>query len=99
NRVQLRGGEIVIVRGHEAPSPWASLERWLRGEARRAVARDLASVIVTLGVTPGRIYIMDQRTKWGGCSALGNLSFSWRLIMAPEFVLSYIVTHEAVHLA
>ena len=35
----------------------------------------------------------------GNCSALGNLSFNWRLIMAPDFVLRYLVTHEAVHLA
>jgi predicted metal-dependent hydrolase len=42
---------------------------------------------------------MDQRTKWGNCSAQGNLSFNWRLVMAPEFVLRYIVTHEMVHLA
>ena len=42
---------------------------------------------------------MGQRTKWGNCSALGNLSFNWRLIMAPDFVLRYLVTHEAVHLA
>jgi hypothetical protein len=52
-----------------------------------------------LKVTPGKLYIMDQRTKWGNCSALGNLSFNWRLIMAPPSVLRYLVTHEAVHLA
>ncbi len=42
---------------------------------------------------------MDQRTKWGNCSAMQNLSFNWRLILAPDFVLRYLVTHEAVHLA
>ena len=42
---------------------------------------------------------MGQRTKWGNCSPLQNLSFNWRLIMAPEAVLRYLVTHEAVHLA
>lgn len=42
---------------------------------------------------------MGQRTKWGNCSALQNLSFNWRLILAPPFVLRYLVTHEAVHLA
>jgi predicted metal-dependent hydrolase len=42
---------------------------------------------------------MDQRTKWGNCSRLRNLSFNWRLIMAPEHVLRYLVTHETVHLA
>jgi predicted metal-dependent hydrolase len=47
----------------------------------------------------GRIYIMDQRTKWANCSRLRNLSFSWRIIMAPESVLRYLVAHEVVHLA
>jgi hypothetical protein len=42
---------------------------------------------------------MDQRTKWGNCSGQKNLSFNWRLILAPDFVLRYLVTHEAVHLA
>ncbi len=42
---------------------------------------------------------MGQRTKWGNCSARRNLSFNWRLILAPDFVLRYLVTHEAVHLA
>jgi predicted metal-dependent hydrolase len=42
---------------------------------------------------------MGQRTKWGNCSSTRNLSFNWRLILAPEFVLRYLVTHEAVHLA
>jgi predicted metal-dependent hydrolase len=42
---------------------------------------------------------MGQRTKWGNCSASRNLSFNWRLILAPDFVLRYLVTHEAVHLA
>jgi predicted metal-dependent hydrolase len=42
---------------------------------------------------------MGQRTKWGNCSARRNLSFNWRLILAPDFVLRYLVTHETVHLA
>lgn len=42
---------------------------------------------------------MDQRTKWGNCSSRRNLSFNWRLILAPDYVLRYLVTHETVHLA
>lgn len=42
---------------------------------------------------------MGQRTKWGNCSARRNLSFNWRLILAPDYVLRYLVTHEAAHLA
>jgi predicted metal-dependent hydrolase len=41
---------------------------------------------------------MGQKTKWGNCSALQNLSFNWRLIMVLDFVLRYLVAHEVVHL-
>jgi len=48
---------------------------------------------------PGRITMRDTRSRWGSCSATGNLSFSWRLVMAPEAVLAYVVAHEVAHLA
>ncbi len=93
-------GRIVIARAAESPIPAERcLENWLRKQARTAIETELAPVLLRLSVTPNRIYLMEQRTKWGNCSALGNLSFNWRLILAPPFVLRYIVTHEAVHLA
>jgi hypothetical protein len=71
----------------------------LRKQARECVMRHVMDIGKRLNREPNRIYIMDQRTKWGNCSTLGNLSFNWRLIMAPEYVFRYIVTHEMVHLA
>lgn len=50
-----------------------------------------------LGV--GRITVRDTRSRWGSCAVDGNLNFSWRLIMAPEHVLDYVVAHEVAHLA
>ena len=47
----------------------------------------------------GRVYIMNQRTRWGGCSSRRNLSFTWRLVMAPPAVLDYLAVHELAHLA
>lgn len=46
-----------------------------------------------------RISVRDTRSRWGSCSALGDLSFSWRLVMAPPAVLEYVVAHELAHLA
>ena len=100
NRVEWRNGSLAVVTGRGARStPCRSLERWLRVQARTAIEEQVATVAGRLDVVPGRLYIMDQRTKWGNCSRLGNLSFNWRLIMAPEHVLRYLVTHETVHLA
>jgi predicted metal-dependent hydrolase len=51
-----------------------------------------------LGKNYRRISIRDPRSRWGSCSPDGVLSFSWRLILAPRFVLDYVVAHEVAHL-
>jgi predicted metal-dependent hydrolase len=100
NRVELVGQEIVVRRGAASRTPIAKgLENWLRKQARIEVAKHLKVVTARLRHHPRQVYIMGQRTKWGNCSRKTNLSFNWRLVLAPEFVLRYLVTHEAVHLA
>ncbi|MGV3278855.1 M48 family metallopeptidase [Rickettsiales bacterium LUAb2] len=49
-------------------------------------------------VTRNKISLKDCISKWGSCSSLGNLSFNWRLVFAPLFVLDYIICHEVAHL-
>jgi len=71
-------------------------------EARRA-ARELVTMVIddeaeALGVSVGRIQVRDQRTRWGSCSSSGTLSFSWRLVVPPADVLTYVVVHELCHL-
>ncbi len=46
-----------------------------------------------------RVGVRDTRSRWGSCSAKGALSFSWRLVLAPETVIDYVVAHEVAHLA
>src|SRR5262245_1040507 len=100
NLVGIVNGEIVIRRGRfSRTSPSRSLENWLRKSARTEIEKHLVTVTKRLRQKPNRLYLMGQRTKWGNCSSRRNLSFNWKLILAPEFVLHYLVTHEAVHLA
>ncbi|WP_186027691.1 M48 family metallopeptidase [Burkholderia gladioli] len=100
NKVMLEAGVITITRRSDnATAVGRSLENWLRKQARERIEQHVAETAKRLKRAPNRIYVMGQRTKWGNCSALGNLSFNWRLVMAPDAVLRYIVTHEMVHLA
>jgi predicted metal-dependent hydrolase len=98
NCVVFENGCISITCGRRTP-PARTLENWLRRQARAEIERHVGAVTNRLRRSPGKLYIMDQRTKWGNCSTMQNLSFNWRLILAPDFVLHYLVTHESVHLA
>jgi len=99
NRIEWDGSEIVVRQTRTSRTPVAkSLENWLRKQVRADIETRLEIVTQRLGRRLNRVYVMAQRTKWGNCSRLQNLSFSWRLIMVPPMVLEYLVTHEAVHL-
>jgi predicted metal-dependent hydrolase len=100
NRITVDGGTISIVAGPRSlTSPAKTLNNWLRRQARDRINVLVAEIGRRLHRQPNRVYVMSQRTKWGNCSSRGNLSFNWRLVMAPDFVLRYLVTHEMVHLA
>jgi hypothetical protein len=74
------------------------VERWLRGEARSVIVRRVAERAPAVGVSPGSISIRAQRSRWGSASRDGSLSFNWRLVLAPPFVLDAVVVHELAHL-
>ena len=67
-------------------------------EAGRDIEAAVASHAKKLGAAPRKITLRDTTSRWGSCSSSGTLSFSWRLIMAPRFVLDYLAAHEAAHL-
>jgi len=71
---------------------------WLRAEVRKDIAAGVTKHAKTLECAPKRIAVRDQATRWGSCSTSGTLSFSWRLIFAPPFVLDYVAAHEVAHL-
>ncbi|MFO1540241.1 MAG: M48 family metallopeptidase [Chloroflexota bacterium] len=74
------------------------VEAWLRGTARTVLVQRVAERSGAIGVRPGPITIRGQRSRWGSASARGALSFNWRLVLAPPFVLDAVVVHELAHL-
>ena len=75
-----------------------ALERWYREQARKRIAWRTAYFARRMGVTYGRISIRAAKTRWGSCSAEGNLNFHWKLILMPPEILDYVVVHELCHL-
>ncbi len=71
---------------------------FLRREARREIEKSARAHIGAVGRAPVSITLKDTSSRWGSCSAKGALNFSWRLILAPPFVLDYLVAHEMAHL-
>jgi predicted metal-dependent hydrolase len=85
----------VAVDGNNGPQ---RVRSWLFAQARRDLDARVMFHAHRFGVRPKKFSIRDQTSRWGSCSSTGALSFSWRLVMAPPFVLDYVAAHEVAHL-
>lgn len=76
----------------------SALERQhLQNKACVLIPRRVSYFAEKIGVSYGKITLRQQKTRWGSCSANGNLNFNWLLILAPPQVLDYVVVHELCH--
>ncbi len=89
--------DFVYVHGNPAHLP-RRLRDFLKKEAKSDLEDTTARHASTLGVRVRRIQLRDPSTRWGSCSRNGTISYSWRLIFAPPFVLDYLCAHEVAHL-
>lgn len=95
-RVRLHDGALHVGGPSESLRP--RLARWLEGEARRALADDLAHYCAKAGVPPARLMLSRAQRRWGSCSGKGEIRINWRLVMAPVHVRRSVVAHEVTHL-
>jgi predicted metal-dependent hydrolase len=93
-RAHRRGSELLVPAVDHKPA----LERWYRRAARAEIAARLDRATALAGTSYSKLTIRSQRTRWASCSRSGAMSFNWRLLLAPEAVLDYVVWHEACHL-
>ena len=91
------GEAVIAVCGEESTLP-GRVRRFLAAEAEADLREAATRHAATLGAPLRRITLRDTRSRWGSCSSTGALSFSWRLILAPPFVLDYLAAHEVAHL-
>lgn len=95
-RVVLGNGEIAVP-GRE-DQMGRKLQAWLKELARDRLAGASDRYADLLGVRYNALSLRDTRSRWGSCSAQGRLMYSWRLILAPREVLTYVAAHEVAHL-
>lgn len=91
-------GEKLLCVAGEAAHLERRVTDFLRREAKRDVEAAARIYAERLGLRIKRITIRDQTSRWGSCSTTGALSFSWRLVLAPRYVLDYLAAHEVAHL-
>lgn len=92
-----RGEPIIAVYG-TASGVARRVRAFLVAEAQRDFRQAVGRHAAALGAKVRSIRIKDTTSRWGSCTSGGALSFSWRLIMAPAFVLDYLAAHEVAHL-
>jgi predicted metal-dependent hydrolase len=91
-----RRGDLLLVPDGAEQVP--AIERFYRRAARGEIAARLDAACARAGVSYSSLTIRGQRTRWASCSSSGSMSFNWRLLLAPEPVLDYVVWHEVCHL-
>ncbi len=92
-----REGSAIIVTGRPEHVP-RRIKDWLKQEARRVLLPIAEAMAAQIDTAFTRLSVRDTRSRWGSCSRNGRLSFSWRLILTPDPVLTYVAAHEIAHL-
>lgn len=93
------GDGVITLPITAAATPGPHLMAFLKHQARSHLDQASRHYARQIGREFGRITLRDTRSRWGSCSSEGNLMYSWRLIMAPQEVLTYVAAHEVAHLA
>ena len=91
-------GERLLRVAGAAPHIARRVTDFLKREVKADLEAASRRAAEALGVTVKRVSIRDPSSRWGSCSTTGGLSYSWRLIFAPPFVLDYLAAHEVAHL-
>lgn len=94
-RIAIVGNELKC--GGPIDSLSARIARWLRAEALALLSAETAEFAARAGVDVSRVSIGDPASRWGSCSSRGAIRYSWRLILAPDFVRRATVAHEVAH--
>ena len=93
--IRVEDGRILL--GGPAEMIENRLLRWLRREAAALLSAETREFAERAGVAVARVGVGDPVSRWGSCSSSGAIRYSWRLILAPDWVRRATVAHEVAH--
>lgn len=103
-RVSLERLMLMVLLPHNLPDDQRlsnvqdAVMAWYKVQARRVLKIKLDEQANRMQVAYQDFRLKDQKTRWGSCSSKGNLNLNWRIIMAPEEAIDYLIIHELAHL-
>lgn len=92
------GSLLVVTPSKEKKMIKDAMEKWYRERAREVLTDKVTYFQRFIGKAVGDIRIKEQKSRWGSCSSRGNLNFNWKIVMAPDDIIDYLVVHELCHL-
>jgi predicted metal-dependent hydrolase len=93
--VRVEEGRLLV--GGPAENVEARILRWLKRHAAETLSRETREYADKAGVVVSRVGVGDPVSRWGSCSSAGAIRYSWRLILAPDWVRRATVAHEVAH--
>lgn len=98
--VKLREGylELAVSKRTTGKDIRNALVDWYEEHARERLTEKTAQYSETMGVSYNSIVVKNYKSRWGSCSSKGDISYNWRIIIAPHHIVNYVVVHELCHL-
>ena len=102
--VKLKNGYLTVPLGRgvsgsvSEASVKQSLKQWYQSRALEKLKEKTKRYATILGVTPQSVDVKEYKARWGSCSSSGDVTYNWRIIIAPHQIVDYIVAHELCHL-
>ena len=98
--VKLKGGYLEVGLPNSSNKKYIrnALVEWYEVHALARLTEKTNRYAETMGLAPNSIYVRDYKSRWGSCSSNGQISYNWRIIIAPHRIVDYVVVHELLHL-
>lgn len=93
---RVENGELLVGGGIEFLH--SRVKTYIKKEAKKCFLQISRKMADKLGVSIKNITIKDTKSRWGSCSSLHNINYNWRIALAPDFVINYLMAHEVSHL-